>query len=67
MENAGKLQQALPRKVALTANSAGVSRSVETIVLPELPGVASFFVPGKSLELPPALVLVWRTRGPLRF
>jgi hypothetical protein len=33
--------------------------------LPELPGVASFFVEGKSLILPAGFQTVWRTRGPL--
>ena len=34
--------------------------------LPELPGVASFFVDGKSFVLPAGFQTVWRTRGPLR-
>jgi hypothetical protein len=38
--------------------------SVE-IKLPELPGVASFFVEGKSFILPAGFQTVWRTRGPL--
>jgi hypothetical protein len=33
--------------------------------LPELPGVASFFVEGKTFVLPAGFQTVWRTRGPL--
>jgi len=33
------------------------------ITLPELPGVASFLVQGKSFNLPAGLRTVWRTRG----
>jgi hypothetical protein len=36
------------------------------IKLPELPGVASFFVDGKTFVLPAGFQTVWRTRGPLR-
>ena len=36
------------------------------ITLPELPGVASFFVEGKSFRLPENFQTVWRTRGPIR-
>ncbi len=35
------------------------------IKLPELPGVASFFVEGKSFVLAAGFQTVWRTRGPL--
>lgn len=35
----------------------------ETISLPELPGVASFFVRGTNLDLPPGFRTVWRTRA----
>lgn len=35
------------------------------IRLPELPGVASFFVDGKTFVLPAGFQTVWRTRGPL--
>jgi hypothetical protein len=36
------------------------------ITLPELPGVASFFVAGKTFRLPQSFQTVWRTRGPIR-
>lgn len=39
---------------------------VETITLPELPGVASFFVAGEAFTIPGGLRMVWRTRGPIR-
>jgi hypothetical protein len=38
----------------------------ETITLPELPGVASFFVNGMTFTIPSRFRMVWRTRGPLR-
>jgi hypothetical protein len=43
----------------------GREGSVE-LKLPDLPGVASFFVEGKSFVLPAGFQTVWRTRGPLR-
>ena len=38
----------------------------ETITLPELPGVASFFVNGMTFTIPSSFRMVWRTRGPIR-
>ncbi|HUI54399.1 MAG TPA: polymer-forming cytoskeletal protein [Bryobacteraceae bacterium] len=38
----------------------------ETVTLPELPGVASFFVHGKTFTLSSGVRMIWRTRGPLR-
>ena len=38
----------------------------DEIVLPELPGVASFFIEGKTFILPSSFRTVWRTRGLLR-
>lgn len=40
--------------------------SDETITLPELPGVASFFVGGETFAIPGGFRTVWRTRGPIR-
>jgi hypothetical protein len=37
-----------------------------TVTLPELPGVAQFFVTGDKLSVPAGLRTVWRTRGLLR-
>jgi hypothetical protein len=45
---------------------AGVQSKEETITLPELPGVASFFVSGITFTLPNGFRMVWRTRGPIR-
>ena len=41
----------------------GVGVADEAIALPELPGVASFFVKGENFTLPAGFRLVWRTRG----
>jgi len=38
----------------------------ETITLPQLPGVASFFISGKTFTIPSGFRMVWRTRGPIR-
>ncbi len=38
-------------------------RNTYTVTLPELPGVASFFVTGKSFTLPAGFRTLWRTRG----
>lgn len=40
--------------------------SSQTITLPELPGVASFFVHGQTFTIPAGFRTVWRTRGPIR-
>jgi hypothetical protein len=52
--------QAALRKEVLLPNHWG---STVDITLPELPGVASFFVEGESFVLQPGLRTVWRTRG----
>ncbi len=36
------------------------------VTLPELPGVASFFVSGAAFRIPAGFKTVWRTRGPIR-
>jgi hypothetical protein len=41
----------------------GVKPTGEVITLPELPGVASFFVKGDTLKLPVGFRLTWMTRG----
>ena len=38
----------------------------QNIILPDLPGVASFFVSGASFAIPAGFTTVWRTRGPIR-
>ena len=47
-------------------DSAGTETREETVTLPELPGVASFFVSGNTFTLPSGFRTVWRTRGPIR-
>jgi hypothetical protein len=60
-----RIQPALSERV-LVADTAGVHAREETITLPELPGVASFFVTGATFTLPRDFRMVWRTRGPIR-
>ncbi|HEY3839374.1 MAG TPA: polymer-forming cytoskeletal protein, partial [Bryobacteraceae bacterium] len=43
-----------------------VMAGAENVTLHELPGVASFFVSGKTFRLPEGFGTVWRTRGPIR-
>ena len=48
-------------------NSGGLYQvTPETVTLPELPGVASFFVHGNTFTLSSGLRMAWRTRGPIR-
>jgi len=44
----------------------GSQLSDETITLPELTGVASFFISGETFTIPSSFRMVWRTRGPIR-
>jgi hypothetical protein len=44
----------------------GIHVEEDTVTLPELPGVASFFVTGETFTIPVGLRMVWRTRGPVR-
>jgi hypothetical protein len=60
-----RIQPELSRRVLVHARS-GVRLADETITLPELPGVASFFVKGGEFTLPAGFRMVWRTRGLLR-
>jgi hypothetical protein len=50
----------------LVRTSVGVEAKTQTITLPELLGVASFFVQGKTFAIPSGFRTVWRTRGPIR-
>jgi hypothetical protein len=50
----------------LVRTSMGVEAKTQTITLPELPGVASFFVQGKTFTVPTGFRTVWRTRGLVR-
>jgi hypothetical protein len=37
--------------------------STEVLYLPDLPGVGSFFVQARRLDLPPGFRTTWRTRA----
>jgi len=60
-----RIQPTLSERV-LVGDTAGVQVREETVTLPELPGVASFFVSGAAFTLPRGFSMVWRTRGPIR-
>jgi hypothetical protein len=60
-----RIQPTLSERV-LVRDRAGVQTREETITLPELPGVASFFVSGMTFTVPSGFRMVWRTRGPIR-
>jgi hypothetical protein len=57
-----RIQPELSRRIFVPGRSR-VQANEETITLPELPGVASFFVKGADFTLPSGFRLVWRTRG----
>ena len=50
----------------LVKSVAGVEGRTQTVTLPELPGVASFFVHGRTFTLNSGLEMVWRTTGLIR-
>ena len=60
-----RIQLELSRRI-LVRSSHGFQPADETISLPELPGVACFFVKGESFNLPAGFRLIWRTRGLIR-
>ena len=60
-----RIQLQLSRRV-LVSNATGVHPADEEITIPELPGVAAFFVQGTHLNLPAGFRLIWRTRGLIR-
>jgi hypothetical protein len=47
-------------------SAGGYQNTSQTITLHELPGVASFFVSGKTFTVPSGFRMVWRTRGLVR-
>jgi hypothetical protein len=55
----GQGVQPLLRQQVLVSNKVA---STTEITLPELPGIASFFVEGKTFTLPSGLHTFWRTR-----
>jgi hypothetical protein len=60
-----QIQPELSRRIFVLAKSS-TRLANESITLPELPGVASFFIKGERFTLPAGFRLVWRTRGPIR-
>ena len=57
-----RIQPTLDHQVFV--NRGGAMRlTQESITLPELPGVASFFVKGANFTLPSGFRMFWRTRG----
>jgi hypothetical protein len=52
------------RKYVIASSSPRLAS--ETITMPELPGVASFFIKEEHFTLPTGFRIVWRTRGLLR-
>ena len=63
------IRQTLSEEVVVPFSSTGGPRHTtrtDTITLPELPGVASFFVRGATFTLHNGFRMVWRTRGIIR-
>jgi len=65
MDKRPGIRQSLSEQV-LVMTSVGAEAKTQIITLPELPGVASFFVQGKTFTLPSGFRTVWRTRGLIR-
>ena len=61
LEKRAGIQQKLRETVVLRDGAT----SPAEVVIPELAGVASFFVEGNSFMLPAGFQTVWRTRGPI--
>lgn len=57
-----RIQPALTEPVPI-GRKVGTRTITATITLPELAGLASFFVKGASFTLPSGFQMVWRTRG----
>jgi len=64
-----ELSNTLPRDIVkapdtgeIVTDDREVKRIRETLFLPSLPGVASFFLKGGKLDLPPGFRTVWKTR-----
>jgi hypothetical protein len=62
----GGIESALSSRIADPFHPGGNGAVLHIASIPEIPGVASFFVPGKTLALPKGFWTVWRTRGQLR-
>jgi hypothetical protein len=66
MDKHPKIAETRSEHVLLPNAGGAVESRTAAIVLPELPGVASFFVLGKSFTIPGGFKMVWRTRGLIR-
>ena len=58
-----KLRDIRPNLYEQVVVRSGVEARTQTVTLPELPSVASFFVHGKRFTLTSGFGMVWRTRG----
>jgi len=65
MDKRPEIRPSLSERV-LVKSTVGFEPETQTIVIPELPGVASFFVRGTPFTLPAGFGMVWRTRGLIR-
>ena len=67
LDRRGGVQQALTNKISRPAYPGVNQETIQNVTLPEIPGVASFFVPGEKLSLPAGFWTTWRTRGILHY
>jgi hypothetical protein len=67
LDRRGGVQQALSNKISRPAYPGVREDTLETVTLPEIPGVASFWVPSQKLSLPAGFWTTWRTRGILHY
>jgi hypothetical protein len=65
MDRSPGIRPTLSEPVAVRSDGRYQTTS-QTITLPELPGVASFFVHGNTFTVPNGLRMIWKTRGPIR-
>jgi hypothetical protein len=66
MDRSPGIRPTLSERVLVRDGLGGYQATAATITLPELPGVASFFVTGKTFTVPSGLRMFWRTRGLIR-
>ena len=60
------IRPALSERVLVPGGRGVYQARDEIVTLPELPGVASFFVSGTTFIIPSGFRMVWRTRGLIR-
>jgi hypothetical protein len=65
MDRSPGIRPALTEPI-IVRTTGGYQTTSQTITLHELPGVASFFVSGKTFTIPSGFRMVWRTRGLIR-